>query len=147
MVIFTSAELKDLPSRYSNRESGCGLLTARPVDKLRSVLAAVDSFFFIHLTVQEFLSALHICRQEVAVQKEIWAKYLGQPRMAQVWKFFSGLSKLDNFDALELAPKLDDEEVLVQSLYESQNEAVVAQVIPAHFGPCLLYTSPSPRDS
>ena len=133
-VIFTSEELKDLSARYSNRESGCGLLTARPVDKLRCVLA-VDSFFFIHLTVQEFLSALHICRQEVEVQKEIWAKYLGQPHMAQVWKFFSGLSKLDNFDALEVAPKLDDEEVLVQSLYESQNEAVVAQVIPAYFGP------------
>ena len=132
-VIFTSAELKDLSSRYSNRESGCGLLTARPVDKLRSVLAAVDSFFFIHLTVQEFLSALHICRQEVEVQKEIWAKYLGQPHMAQVWKFFCGLSHLDNFDALEVAPKLDDKEVLVQSLYESQNEAVVAQVIPEYF--------------
>ena len=133
-VMFTSAELKDLSARYSNRESECDLLTARPVDKLRCVLA-VDSFFFIHLTVQEFLSALHICRQEVEVQKEIWAKYLGQPHMAQVWKFFSGLSKLDNFDALEVAPKLDDEEVLVQSLYESQNEAVVAQVIPAYFGP------------
>ena len=134
-VIFTSEELKDLSARYSNRETGCGLLTARPVDKLRCILAAVDSFFFIHQTVQEFLSALHICRQEVEVQKEIWAKYLGQPHMAQVWKFFSGLSKLDNFDALEVAPKLDDEEVLVQSLYESQNEAVVAQVIPAYFGP------------
>ena len=133
-VIFTSAELKDLSARYSNRESECGLLTARPVDKLRCVLA-VDSFFFIHLTVQEFLSALHICRQEVEVQKEIWAKYLGLPHMAQVWKFFCGLSHLDNFDALEVAPKLDDEEVLVQSLYESQNEAVVAQVIPAYFGP------------
>ena len=134
-VIFTSEELKDLSARYSNRESGCGLLTARPVDKLRCILAAVDSFFFIHQTVQEFLSALHICRQEVVVQKEIWAKYLGQPHMAQVWKFFSGLSKLDNFDALEVAPKLDDEEVLVQSLYESQNKAVVAQVIPAYFSP------------
>ena len=134
-VIFTSEELKDLSARYSNRESGCGLLTARPVDKLRCILAAVDSFFFIHQTVQEFLSALHICRQEVVVQKEIWSKYLGQPHMAQVWKFFSGLSQLDNFDALEVAPKLDDEEVLVQSLYESQNEAVVGQVIPAYFGP------------
>ena len=134
-VIFTSAELKDLSARYSNQESGCGLLTARPVDKLKHVLAVVDSFFFIHLTVQEFLSALHICRQEVEVQKEIWAKYLGQPHMAQVWKFFCGLSHLDNFDALEVAPKLDDEEVLVQSLYESQNEVVVAQVIPAYFGP------------
>ena len=134
-VIFTAAELKDLSTRYSDRETGCGLLTARPVDKLRSILAAVESFFFIHLSVQEFLSALHVCRQDIEAQKEIWAKYLGQPHMAQVWKFFCGLSKLVNFDALDVAPKLEDEEVLVQSLYESQNEAVVQEVIPAHFGP------------
>ena len=134
-VIFTSTELNNLSTRYSDRDSGCGLLTARPIDKLRCLLAAVDSFFFIHLTVQEFLSAVHISRQDVLAQKEIWAKYLGQPHMAQVWKFFSGLTKLQNFDALDLAPKLNDEEVLVQSLYESQNEAVVKHVIPTHFGP------------
>ena len=133
-VIFTSTELNNLSTRYSDRDSGCGLLTARPIDKLRCVLAAVDSFFFIHLTVQEFLSAVHISRQDVLAQKEIWANYLGQPHMAQVWKFFSGLTKLQNFDALDLAPKLNDE-VLVQSLYESQNEVVVKHVIPMHFGP------------
>ena len=134
-VIFTSTELNNLSTRYSDRDSGCGLLTARPIDKLRCLLAAVDIFFFIHLTVQEFLSAVHISRQDVLAQKEIWAKYLGQPHMAQVWKFFSGLTKLQNFDALDLAPKLNDEEVLVQSLYESQNEAVVKHVIPMQFGP------------
>ena len=134
-VIFTAAELEDLSTRYSDRETGCGLLTAHPVDKLRCLLSAVESFFFIHLSVQEFLSALHVCRQDVVAQKAIWADYLGQPHMAQVWKFFCGLSKLVNFDALDVAPKLEDKEVLVQSLYESQNEAVVEQVIPAHFGP------------
>ena len=134
-VIFTSAELKGLSTRYSNRETGCGLLTARPVDKLRHNQAVVESFFFIHLTVQELLSAMHIVRQDVETQKAIWAEYLGQPHMAQVWKFFCGLSKLVNFDALDVAPKLEDKEVLVQSLYESQNDAVVEQVIPAHFGP------------
>ena len=57
-VIFTSSELKDLATRYSNRDCGCGLLTARPMGKLRCKAAAVDSFYFIHLTVQEFLSAI-----------------------------------------------------------------------------------------
>ena len=134
-VIFTSTELNNLSTRYSDRDSGCGLLTARPIDKLRCLLAAVDSFFFIHLTVQEFLSAVHISRQDVSAQKKIWEKYLGLPHMAQVWMFFAGLTKLQNFDALDLAPKLDDEEVLVQSLYESQNEAVVKHAIHTHFGP------------
>ena len=134
-VIFASAELNDLSTRYSDRESGCGLLTARPVDKLECILAAVESFFFIHLTVQELLSAVHIARQDIAVQKEIWEKYLGQPHMAQVWKFFCGITKLQNFEALELASKLEDEELLVQSLFESQNSNLMEHVIPARFGP------------
>ena len=132
-VIFTAKELNELSSRYSDRKSGCGLLTARPVDKLKCTLT--DSFFFIHLSVQEFLSAVHISRQDVVAQQKIWAKYLGQPHMAQVWRFYCGITKLQNFDTLDLAPKLDDKEVLVQSLYESQNEAVVKHVIPMQFGP------------
>ena len=125
-VIFTSSELKGLSSRYSNRESGCGLLTARPVGKLRCTVAAVDSFYFLHLTVQEFLSAIHISRQDISVQQKIWDKYLGQPHMAQVWKFFCGLTKLENFDALHLTSKVKDQDFLLQSLYESQNSDVTS---------------------
>ena len=125
-VIFTSSELKCLSSRYSNRESGCGLLTARPVGKLRSTVAAVDSFYFLHLTIQEFLSAVHISRQDISVQQKIWDKYLGQPHMAQVWKFFCGITKLENFDALHLTSKVKDQDFLLQSLYESQNSDVTS---------------------
>ena len=125
-VIFTSSELKGLSSRYSNRESGCGLLTARPVGKLRCAVAAVDSFYFLHLTVQEFLSAVHISRQDISDQQKIWDKYLGQPHMAQVWKFFCGLTKLENFNALRLTSKVKDQDFLLQSLYESQNSDVTS---------------------
>ena len=123
-VIFTSAELKGLLTRYSNRECGCGLLTARPVGKLRCRALAEDSFYYIHLTVQEFLSAIDISRQDAKVQKEIWAKYLGQPHMAQVWKFYCGVTELRKFDVLDLTSKVGDKEFLMQSLYESQNGAV-----------------------
>ena len=125
-VTFTSSELKGLSSRYSNRESGCGLLTARPVGKLRLKLEAVDSFYFLHLTVQEFLSAIHISRQDISVQQKIWDEYLGQLHMAQVWKFFCGITKLKNFDALHLTSKVKDQDFLLQSLYESQNSDVTS---------------------
>ena len=125
-VIFTSSELKGLSSRYSNRESGCGLLTARPVGRMKCKVAAVDSFYFLHLTVQEFLSAIHISRQDISVQQKIWDKYLGQPHMAQVWKFFCGITKLENFDALQLTSKVKDQDFLLQSLYESQNSDVTS---------------------
>ena len=125
-VIFTSSELEGLLSRYSNRESGCGLLTARPVGRLRCTVAAVDSFYFIHLAVQEFLSAVHISRHDISVQQKIWDKYLGQPHMVQVWKFFCGLTKLENIDALYLTSKVKDQDFLLQSLYESQNSDVTS---------------------
>ena len=125
-VIFTSSELEGLSSKYSNRESGCGLLTARPVGKLRCNVAAVDSFYFLHLTVQEFLSAVHISRQDISLQQKIWDKYLGQPHMAQVWKFFCGLTKLKNFDAFHLTSNVKDRDFLLQSLYESQNSDVTS---------------------
>ena len=121
-VIFTLEELKGLSTRYSNRECGCGLLTARPVGVLRNRALAVDSFYYIHSSVQEYLGGIDISRQEVVVQKEIWAKYLGQPHMAQVWKFFCGISHLENFDAQYLTSKLQDKDFLMQSLYESQND-------------------------
>ena len=121
-VIFTLEDLKGLSTKYSNRECGCGLLTARPVGALRNRALVVDSFYYIHLSVQEYLGGIDISRQEVVVQKEIWAKYLGQPHMAQVWKFFCGISHLQNFDAQYLTSKLQDKDFLVQSLYESQND-------------------------
>ena len=133
-VIFTSSELKDLSRRYANRESGCGLLTARPIGTLRNRALAMDSFYYIHLTVQEYLSAIDISRQDVEDQKKIWAKYLGQPHMAQVWRFFCGISNLENFDALHLTSKVKNKEFLVQSLYESQNGAVTSAAMENAFG-------------
>ena len=132
--IFTSSELKGLSEGYANRESGCGLLTARPIGTLMSRALAMDSFYYIHLTVQEYLSAIDISRQDVEDQKKIWAKYLGQPHMAQVWRFFCGISNLENFDALHLTSKVKDKEFLVQSLYESQNGAVTSAAMENAFG-------------
>ena len=143
-VIFTSSELKGLSTRYSNRETGCGLLTARPVGKLRCRAPAVDSFYYIHLTVQEFLSAIDISRQDVEVQKEIWSKYLGQPHMAQVWKYYCGITELKNFDALHLTSKLGDNEFLVQSLFESQNGAVTSIAMENAFGDSPVVKPRSP---
>ena len=119
---------------YTDRAQGCGLLTARPISEIGFAVVAVDSFYYIHLTVQEFLCAIHIARLGVVAQKEIWAKHLGQPHMAQVWKFFCGLTKLENFDALDLTSNIKDKEFLVQSLFESQNGAVTNVAMQTAFG-------------
>ena len=75
-IIFTASELKGLTKKYSNRESGCGLLTARPVGQLRCAVAAVDSFYYIHLMVQEFLSDVNSRRSGVnTLDSPTWPKY------------------------------------------------------------------------
>ena len=123
-----------LPLAHSERGQGHGLLTARPINDFGLAVVAVDSFYYIHLSVQEYLSAIHIARQDIESQKEIWAEYLGQPHMAQVWKFFCGLTRLENFNALHLISKVKDKEFLVQSLYESQNSTVAGAAMQRAFG-------------
>ena len=137
-VVFSLDDIQtegiSIPSANTDRGPGCGLLTARPINDFGLAVVAVDSFYYIHLSVQEYLSAVHIARQDIVSQKEIWAKYLGQPHMAQVWKFFCGLTRLANFDAVHLTSEVQDKEVLVQSLYESQNGAVTSAAVRTTFG-------------
>ena len=136
-VVFSLDDIQtegiSIPSANTDRGPGCGLLTARPINDFGFAVVAVDSFYYIHLTVQEYLSAIHIARQDIESQKEIWAEYLGQPHMAQVWKFFCGFTRLENLDALQLTLEVQDKEVLVQSLYESQNGAVTGATMQRAF--------------
>ena len=134
-LIFTTSDLKGLQDKYGDRETGCNLLTARPIDKLRFVIA--ESFYFIHLTIQEFLSAVYIALQEVIVQRAIWDEHLGQPHMAQTWRFYSGLSKLANYDLLQnsnIRRIKEFDEVLMQSLFETQDKALVGRLVPSVLG-------------
>ena len=131
-LIFTTSDLLGLQDKYSDRQTGCGLLTARPVDKLRFVIA--ESFYFLHLTVQEFLSAVHIALQGVAAQRAIWDEHLGQPHMAQTWRFYCGLTTLEHYDLLQNSTIRGIEgfdELLMQSLFETQKRDLVAKLMPS----------------
>ena len=57
-----SSNLQGLVEQFSDRARCCGVLTARPVwAGSKSKKAAIDSFYFIHLTIQEFLAAICVC--------------------------------------------------------------------------------------
>ena len=134
-LIFTTSDLLGLQDKYSDRKAGCGLLTARPVDKLRFVIA--ESFYFLHLTVQEFLSAVHIALQGVAAQRAIWDEHLGQPHMAQTWRFYCGLTTLEHYDLLQnstIRGMKGFDELLMQSLFETQKRDLVAKLMPSVMG-------------
>ena len=134
-LIFTASDLLGLQDKYSDRETGCGLLTARPVDKLRFVIA--ESFYFIHLTIQEFLTAVHIAMLEVAAQRAIWDEHLGQPHMAQTWRFYCGVTKMAHYNLLQNSNARDMEgfdELLMQSFFETQDRDLVGRLMPSVIG-------------
>ena len=134
-LIFTASDLMGLQDKYSNRETGCGLLTARPVDKLRFIIA--ESFFFIHFTVQEFLTATHIARLELAAQRAFWDKHLGEPHLAQTWRFYCGTTKMAHYNLLQNSKVrgiIDFEGLLMLSFFETQDRDLVGRLMPSVMG-------------
>ena len=134
-LIFTASDLMGLQDKYSNRETGCSLLTARPVDKLRFIIT--KSFYFIHFTVQEFLTAAHIAQLEVAAQRAFWDKHLGQPHLAQTWRFYCGITKMAHYDLLQNSKVRGIkgfDELLMQSFFETQDRDLVGRLMPSVMG-------------
>ena len=134
-IVFDSADLQGLGEHFSDRERGCGVLTARPVRAdPKSKKAAIESFFFIHLTVQEFIAAVYVALLPAKMQRKIWAKYLGEPHMAQVWRFYCGLSKLKHFRMLEDKITAYPKDFQMQCLFECQDASLVCQLMPRLVG-------------
>ena len=147
-IVFDSANLRGLGERFSDRERGCGVLTARPVRAdPKSKKAAIESFFFIHLTVQEFIASVHVALLPAEMQHDIWAKYLGEPHMAQVWRFYCGLSKLEHFRMLEDKITAYSKDFQMQCLFECQSASLVCQLMSRIVGEELTVEPETAYDS
>ena len=147
-VVFDSADLQDLGERFSDRKRGCGVLTARPIRYCsRSRRGVIERFFFIHLTIQEFLAAVYVSLLTVDWQCVIWARYLGEPHMAQVWRFYCGLTKLQHFDRLQ--DKIDSypADLQIQCLFETQDISLVRRLMPRIVGEKVIVKPETAYDS
>ena len=134
-VVFDSVDLQGLGERFSDRKKGCGVLTARPIQcNPKSKKGAIESFFFIHLTVQEFLAAVYVSLLTAGSQCEIWARYLGESHMAQVWRFYCGLTKLQHFDRLQKGMNSYPIDFQMQCLFETQDISFVRRLMPRIVG-------------
>ena len=130
-MVFQSSDLQDLGQRFSDRIKGCGVLTARPVlADPKSKKAAIESFYFIHLTVQEFIAAVYVSLLPAEEQREIWSKCLGKPHMAQVWRFYCGLTQLRHYKLLQSNITGYPKDFQMQCLFESQNASLVQKLMP-----------------
>ena len=127
-VVFDSGDLQGLGERFSDRKRGCGVLTARPIrcdPKFRK--GTIESFFFIHLTVQEFLAAVYVSLLTADRQCKVWVRYLGEPHMAQVWRFYCGLTKLQHMDHLQKRINSYPVAFQMQCLFETQDISLVCR--------------------
>ena len=130
-VVFESSDLQGLSGLFSDRARGFGVLTARPVRADRkSRKTAIESFFFIHLSIQEYVAAVFVSLLPAEMQHEIWSKYLGEPHMAQVWRFYCGLTQLRLFDFLRAIITAYPKDFQMQCLFECQDVSLVQKVMP-----------------
>ena len=93
---------------------------------------------------------MYIALQEVSVQRAIWDEYLGQPHMAQTWRFYSGLSKLAHYDLLQnnnIRGIKGFDELLMHSLFETQHSALVGRLVPSVLGEEVLVSPKTSYDS
>ena len=103
-LILTSEDLSNLKDYVDTRGSIYHLLFSEDVDD-RSPIAGV-LHQFDHKTVQEALGAVHIGHQSKEEQKLIWMERFGVPEMAEIWRMYCGLTKLEHIDLISLSASL-----------------------------------------
>ena len=119
------------------RGSIYGLLYADPVEDLRA-LRELMLYHFMHKTVQEALAACHVAMlTNPKRHMEVWRKWFGRPEMAEVWKFYSGFTKLEHIDVSSLMPWNEADQsvynLLVVSLFEAGNVSLAGSELPRIF--------------
>ena len=140
-LILTNDDLGDVKEYLDKRGSIYNLLFSEPVDEAASGVL----YQFHHKTVQESMAAIHIARQSEEDQETIWKEAYGRPEMAEVWKVYCGLTKLEHVDLISLSHSFlseharhvipweekEDNMLVMTSLFESSNSSVSAKVLPA----------------
>ena len=123
------------------RGSIYGLLYADPVIDLQAVRELV-LYHFMHKTVQEALAACHVAvLPNPESHMEVWRKRFGVPEMAEVWKFYCGLTKLKYKEVFSVVQPADEvsegsrlvRDLLVISLLEAGNAGLAREELPRIF--------------
>ena len=94
-----------------------------------------SSFHFLHLTLQDYLAAVHISQLPSREQTELIGQHLGQDHFKMVFRFLAGLAKLENITPNIIEQLLPwsgtggDELTLFHWLFESHSDATAMKVL------------------
>ena len=133
-LLLTEQDVSNL-TQYLIRGSIYGLLFTEEVE---SVCGSVYLFHYLHKSIQEMLAAVHIAKLPDDKHALLWREQFGRPEMAEIWKYYTGiteLKKLDTNSLLDIFRKTreDQEIILMLSLYEANNQGVAEKVLPVMF--------------
>ena len=80
------------------------------------------SFHFVHLTIQEFLAALHLVTLPNKEKLRFALEHANQARFSMVWRFAFGLGCKKNITYSKKVIYLDEEVYVVRHLLLAGNE-------------------------
>ena len=93
------------------------------------------SYNFLHLTIQEYLAAVHLSMQPMDVQIQHFKEKEAESSFEMVLRFLSGLTKFHNYPQQDLALILEPQDRYGQSglnfhwLFEAQNVEYISSVL------------------
>ena len=96
-VIFSSKDLSEM--EIGGNITGLGFLLIAPSI---SVFGGERSYSFLHLTLQEFCAAWYLSELPPEEQLEFFKKFWSDDRLEMVWMFYSGITKLENKEILDI---------------------------------------------
>ena len=116
----------DLKVRGGHSFDGFGLLTT-PINT--SVAGFEQVFQFRHLSIQEFLAAYGIKQLAHGERVELLRKFRDDKQFRNIWKFFAGITKLQDEDFQEIVISETgkanrDQLFLLHCLFEAHNPAI-----------------------
>ena len=128
-LVFSQQEIQDIiGAEFSETFDGFGLFQA--VSSFH-VYGSTKSFHFNHLTFQEYLAAYHMSKiMDQNEQLQLVTEHANSEHLNNVWKFYAGVSKLDNFPIAQILcnfdmnDPLDKAKLVCHCAYESQNADV-----------------------
>lgn len=132
-LVFSQKEIVDLVgTEFSETFDGFGLFQAVQSFKVHG---SVKSFHFNHLTFQEYLAAYHISEHmDLSNQLNLVTEHVGSEHLNNVWRFYSGISKLNNeaiaqvLCAFEIDDTLHKAKLVCHCAYEAQNGRICALI-------------------
>ena len=133
-LLLTEQDVGNL-TQYLNCGSIYGLLFAETVE---SLCGSVRLFHYLHKSIQEMLAAVHIAKLPDNKHAPLWREQFGRPEMAEIWKYYAGITELKKLDTNTLFDifkkiKKDQKILLMLSLYEANNQEVAEKVLPVMF--------------